>query len=426
MHHFHYKNGFLHAENIDLRHLAETIGTPFYCYSSATLERHFKVFQEAFEGTDTLSCFAVKVNSNQAVLKTLARMGAGMDIVSMGELIRVLKAGVQGNKIVFSGVAKTAEEMAVALDAEIYCFNVESEPELQLLAKVAQEKGVKAPIALRVNPDVDAGTHAKISTGKSENKFGIPIKQAHQVYHQARLLPSLDVIGVDAHIGSQITDLKPFENEAKKLAFLAEELLRDGFSLKHIDFGGGLGVPYTKDDTPPPSPFEYAQTIKAHTSHLNLKYVFEMGRMIAGNAGILITKVIYVKKGEGRNFIIVDAAMNDLIRPTLYDAYHHIESVDQSASERETIKADIVGPVCETGDYLALQRELPVPKPGELLAVMTAGAYGAVLSSSYNSRRLVPEIMVRDSNYHIIRPRPTYEDLIKLDSLPDWLDESPA
>lgn len=421
MHHFTYKNGFLHAESVDIRTLASTVGTPFYCYATATLERHFQVFEEAFSDRDSLVCYAVKVNSNQAVLRTLARMGAGMDIVSGGELFRALDAQVPASKIVYSGIGKTEDEINAALEAGIYCFNVESEPELQLLSDIAESKGLKAPVALRVNPDVDAQTHAKIATGKSENKFGIPIARAREIYARAAQMRGLNVIGVDAHIGSQITSLEPFDNLAKKLAHLAKELLQDGHQLKHIDFGGGLGIPYKSDNSPPPTPQEYAETIKKHTGTLNLKLIFEMGRLIAGNAGILVSKVLYVKKGEKKTFIIIDAAMNDLIRPTLYDAYHRIEPVRESLLKRDFIEADIVGPVCETGDYLALQREMAPVAAGDLVAVMTAGAYGAVLSSTYNTRPLIPEVLVKNDSYAIIRPRPSYEDIVKLDRVPDWL-----
>ena len=421
MHHFTYKNGFLYAESVDLRTIAATLGTPFYCYSSATFERHFQVFQDAFSDRDALICYAVKVNSNQAVLKMLARQGAGMDIVSGGELARALDAQVPASKIVYSGIGKTPDEMAAALDAGIYCFNVESEPELEQLSEIAASKNLKAPIALRINPDVDALTHAKISTGRSENKFGIPIARAREIYARAAKMRGLEVIGVDAHIGSQITSLEPFDNLARKLAQLAAELLADGHKLKHMDFGGGLGIPYKVDNAPPPSPQEYAAIIRKHTDALNLKLVFEMGRLIAGNAGILVTKVLYVKQGENKTFVIVDAGMNDLIRPTLYEAYHRIEPVRESLLTRDFIEADIVGPVCETGDYLALQRQIAPVKAGDLMAVMTAGAYGAVLSSTYNTRPLIPEVLVRDDSFSVIRPRPTYEDMLKLDHVPSWL-----
>ncbi len=421
MHHFAYRAGVMHAEDVDLSRLAGEIGTPFYCYSTATLERHFRVFTQAFADRDALVCFAVKANSNQAVLKTLARLGAGMDIVSEGELRRALAAGVPGERIVFSGVGKTREEMALALDAGILCFNVESEPELAALSEVAVSKGVRAPISVRVNPDVDAKTHRKISTGHSETKFGIPIARARAVYAEAARLPGLKVAGVDMHIGSQITDLGPFDNAAALLSELARDLLADGHPLDHIDLGGGLGIPYREDTEPPPDPQAYAAIVKRHTQGLDLKLVFEMGRMICGNAGILVTRVIYVKEGEGKTFIVVDAAMNDLVRPTLYDAHHDIKPIVEPRRDAPFITADVVGPVCESGDYLALSRTLPAVRPGDLLAVMTAGAYGAVLASTYNTRRLVPEVLVRGGEAAIVRPRQTYEELIGLDRLPGWL-----
>ncbi|MGO4574273.1 diaminopimelate decarboxylase [Microvirga sp. 2TAF3] len=421
MHHFSYRQGVLHAEDVDLRRLADEVGTPFYCYSSATLERHYRVFAEAFADTDALVCYAMKANSNQAVLRTLARLGAGMDIVSEGELRRALAAGVSANRIVFSGVGKTRQEMAFALESGILCFNVESEPELEALSEIALSKGMRAPISIRINPDVDAKTHKKISTGKSENKFGIPIARAREVYARAAQLKGIDVTGVDMHIGSQITDLEPFDNASALLAELARDLMADGHKLHHIDLGGGLGVPYREDNEPPPDPQAYAQIIKRHTKDLDLKLVFEMGRLIAGNAGILVTQVIYVKEGAGKTFVIVDAAMNDLIRPTLYDAYHDVKPVLEPKRDVHHIVADIVGPVCETGDYLALSRDMPSVKAGDLLAFMTAGAYGAVTANTYNTRLLVPEVLVRDAEYGVVRPRPTYDDLIGMDRIPDWL-----
>jgi diaminopimelate decarboxylase len=421
MHHFAYRDGVLHAEDVSLSRLADEVGTPFYCYSSATLERHYRVFAEAFADTDTLVCYAMKANSNQAVLKTLARLGAGMDIVSEGELRRALAAGAPGERVVFSGVGKTKAEMAFALDSGILCFNVESEPELEALSEVALSKGMRAPISIRINPDVDAKTHAKISTGKSENKFGIPISRAREVYARAAKLKGLEVAGVDMHIGSQITDLSPFDNATALLAELARDLMADGHKLHHIDLGGGLGVPYRDDNEPPPDPQAYAQIIKRHTKDLGLKLVFEMGRLIAGNAGVLVAKVIYVKEGADRTFVIVDAAMNDLIRPTLYEAYHNIKPVTEASPKTPRIVADVVGPVCETGDYLALSRDMPAVKPGDLVAVMTAGAYGAVQANTYNTRLLVPEVLVRGADSAVVRPRPSYEDLIGLDRVPDWL-----
>jgi diaminopimelate decarboxylase len=423
MHHFHYRDGRLAAEDVDLTALADAVATPFYCYSTATLERHYRVFAQAFAGDDALVCYAMKANSNQAVLTTLARQGAGMDIVSEGELRRALAAGVDPQRIVFSGVGKTPDEMAAALKAGIYCFNVESEPELAVLSGVASGLGLTAPVSIRVNPDVDAGTHAKISTGKSENKFGIPIGRARAVYAQAAALPGLAVSGVDMHIGSQITDLTPFDHAARLLAGLARDLLADGHALHHIDFGGGLGIPYRDDNAPPPDPAALAALLRPHFAGLGLRPVFEIGRMIAGNAGILVTRVLYVKRTEGRTFVIVDAAMNDLIRPTLYDAYHGLRPVLEPGPETPRLVADVVGPVCESGDYVALGRDIPEVAPGDLVAVMSAGAYGAVQAGTYNTRRLVPEVLVRGSDWAVVRPRQTYEELIGLDRVPDWLSE---
>ncbi|MDF2687289.1 MAG: diaminopimelate decarboxylase [Microvirga sp.] len=421
MHHFAYRDGVLHAEGVDLRRLADEVGTPFYCYSSATLERHYRVFAEAFADTDALVCYAMKANSNQAVLKTLSRLGAGMDIVSEGELRRALAAGVPGERIVFSGVGKTKAEMAFALDSGILCFNVESEPELEALSEVAASKGMRAPVSIRINPDVDAKTHAKISTGKSENKFGIPISRAREVYARAAALKGIAVTGVDMHIGSQIPDLSPFDNATALLAELARDLMADGHKLHHIDLGGGLGVPYRENNEPPPDPQAYAAIIKRHTKDLGLKLVFEMGRMIAGNAGVLVARVIYVKQGADKPFVIVDAAMNDLIRPTLYEAYHDIKPVTEAPPDMPRIVADVVGPVCETGDYLALSRDMPQLKAGDLIAIMTAGAYGAVQANTYNTRLLVPEVLVRGDDHAVVRPRPSYDDLIGLDQVPGWL-----
>ena len=421
MHHFVYRQGWLHAEDVDLRVPAEEVGTPFYCYSTATLERHYRVFAEAFAGTDALVCYALKANSNQAVIATLARLGAGADIVSEGELRRATAAGVPPGRIVFSGVGKTRTEMAAALDAGILCFNVESEPEMEALSDVAVSKGTVAPISIRINPDVDARTHAKISTGKSENKFGVPISRARAAYGTAARLPGLRVAGVDMHIGSQITDLDPYANATELLVELARDLMREGHRLEHLDLGGGLGIPYRQGDPPPPDPSAFATLVKDKTRGLGLKLIFEIGRMIAGNAGILVTRVIFAKHGEGRTFVIVDAGMNDLIRPTLYEAHHDIVPVAEPAPGAGRITADVVGPVCETGDYLALGREMPEAKAGDLLAVMTAGAYGAVQAGTYNTRPLVPEIMVRGDRFSVVRPRQTYQDLIGMDRLPNWL-----
>jgi diaminopimelate decarboxylase len=421
MHHFAYRHGVMHAEDVDLCRIAAEVGTPFYCYSTATLERHFRVFSDAFAGVPALVCYAMKANSNQAVLATLARLGAGMDVVSEGELRRARAAGVPGERITFSGVGKTAGELAFALDEEILCFNVESEPELALLAGIAQSKGRVAPIAIRVNPDIDARTHHKISTGKSENKFGVPISRAREAYALAGTLPGLRVTGVDMHIGSQITDLQPFDDAFALLADFVRELRRDGHAIDHIDLGGGLGIPYREDNEPPPRPEIYAEIVKRNTAGLGCSLVFEPGRLIVGNAGILVTRVVYVKHGEGRSFVIVDAGMNDLIRPTLYEAHHDIKPVLEPSPAAPRITADVVGPVCETGDFLALGREMPEPAAGDLLAVMTAGAYGAVQAGTYNSRRLVPEVLVKGEDVAVVRPRQTYEELIGLDRIPPWL-----
>jgi diaminopimelate decarboxylase len=421
MHHFDYRDGVMHAEGVDLRQIAEAVGTPFYCYSTATIERHFQVFSQAFGGMDSLVCYALKANSNQAVLKTLARLGAGMDVVSEGELRRARAAGVPGSRITFSGVAKTAAEMAHALDEDILCFNVESAPELEVLSQVAASRGRTARIAIRVNPDVDAKTHHKISTGKSENKFGIPISQARAVYARAATLPGIKVTGVDMHIGSQITDLQPFDDAFALLSEFVRDLRSDGHAIDHVDLGGGLGIPYREEAEPPPHPERYAEIVKRNTHNLGCTLVFEPGRLIVGNAGILVTKVVYVKDGEGKTFVIVDAGMNDLIRPTLYDAHHDIKPVVLPGPGAPGLVADVVGPVCETGDYLALDRAMPRPVAGDLLAVMTAGAYGAAQAGTYNSRLLVPEVMVNGADYAVVRPRQTYEELIGLDRIPGWL-----
>jgi diaminopimelate decarboxylase len=422
MHHFATKNGFLHVEDVDISRLAAEVGTPFYCYSSATLTRHYEVFAGVFAGLPHLVCYAVKANSNQAVLATLARLGAGMDVVSEGELRRALAAGVPPEKITFSGVGKTEAEMAFALEQKILCFNVESEPELHALSGVAAARGQKASIALRINPDVDARTHAKISTGKAENKFGIPLSLARDVYRRAASLPGIAVSGIDLHIGSQLTDLTPFDDAFSLVAELVQVLREDGLAIDHIDLGGGLGIPYTQDQDPDSyHPERYATIVKARLGKLGCRLVFEPGRLIAGNAGILVTKVIYVKHGSAKHFVIVDAAMNDLVRPTLYEAHHEILPILEPASGQPEIVADVVGPVCESGDFLALARKIPEPKPGDLLALMSAGAYGAVQAGTYNTRLLVPEVLVNGEQYAVIRPRGTYEDLIGLDKIPTWL-----
>lgn len=424
MHHFSYRGGTLHAEGVSLARIADEIKTPFYCYSTATLERHYRVLSEAFAGTDHLICFAVKSNSNQAVLRTMARLGAGMDVVSEGELRRARAAGVPADKIIFAGVGKTPDELAYAVNEGVLGFNVESEPELEMLSEVAAQRGKTARIAIRVNPDVDARTHAKISTGKSENKFGIPFLDAPRLYAQAARLPRIKIAGVHMHIGSQITDLKPFRDAFRLMRELVDDLRREGVELEHLDIGGGLGVPYRGTNDVPPHPDEYAATAKAALGDLGLKLILEPGRMIAGNAGVLVSRVIHSKRGAAKTFTIVDAAMNDLIRPTLYEAHHDIWPVREAKLELERQVQDVVGPVCETGDYLALDRSLPPFEPGDLISVMTAGAYGAVMSSTYNSRLLIPEVLVRGGAYAVVRPRPAYDDLIGLDKLPGWLTEA--
>jgi diaminopimelate decarboxylase len=421
MHHFAYRGGVLHAEDVALPALAEAVGTPFYCYSTATLTRHYRVFSDAFAGMDARICYSIKANSNQAVLATLARLGAGMDIVSEGELRRARAVGVPGELITFSGVGKLKGEIATALDEDIFCFNVESEQELEAISELAHSRGATARIAIRINPDVDAMTHAKIATGKSENKFGIPLARAREVYARAARLPGIRVAGVDIHIGSQITDLEPFDRAFAKLADFVQLLRADGHAIEHVDLGGGLGIPYRPGENPGTyHPEKYAEIVRRRTSALGCKLIFEPGRLMVGNAGILVTQVIYVKRGEDKRFVVIDAGMNDLIRPTLYEAYQDIQPVLQKPEARRII-ADVVGPVCETGDYLALDREIPEAAPGDLLAIMSAGAYGAVQAGTYNSRLLVPEVMVRGSDYALVRSRPTYDEMLAQDALPAWL-----
>jgi diaminopimelate decarboxylase len=421
MHHFAYCDGVLHAEAVNLATIADAVGTPFYCYSTATLERHYRVFADAFADVPSLVCYAMKANSNQAVLTTLARLGAGADVVSAGELRRALAAGIPREKIMFSGIGKTAAELARAADEGILCVNVESEPELALLSEIAAAKGRTVHISLRVNPDVDPKTHAKIATGKAENKFGIPISRARDVYAHAAKLPGVKVAGVDMHIGSQITELAPFDQAFALLSEFVRTLRGDGHEIAHIDLGGGLGIPYRDSNEPPPLPDAYAAVVKRATRDLGCTLIFEPGRLIAGNAGILVTRVIYVKHGEAKNFVIVDAAMNDLIRPTLYDAHHDIWPVDQPGPGARRIIADVVGPVCESGDFLALERDMAEPRPGHLLAIMSAGAYGAVQAGTYNTRALVPEVLVRNEEWAVVRPRLDIGQLIALDQIPTWL-----
>ncbi|MEX0305501.1 MAG: diaminopimelate decarboxylase, partial [Leisingera sp.] len=413
--------GALYAEDVPISEIAAAVGTPFYVYSTATLLRHFKLFDEALDGTDHLVCYAMKAASNQAILKTLAQAGAGMDVVSQGEYLRAKAAGVPGEKIVFSGVGKTAEEIRVALTGGIRQFNVESEPEMDVINTVALELGAVAPITIRVNPDVDAKTHAKIATGKSENKFGIPISRAKEVYAHAAALPGLEVVGIDCHIGSQLTDLEPFRLAYEKVAELTETLRAEGHNIRRLDLGGGLGIPYERSNEAPPLPVEYGQLIKDTLGHLGCEIEIEPGRLIAGNAGLMISKVIYVKSGEGRDFLIVDGAMNDLIRPAMYEAHHDIVPVLEPAPGIESQPYDIVGPVCETGDTFAKQRNMAPLAAGDLIAFRSAGAYGAVMASEYNSRPLIPEVLVHGDQFAVIRQRPTFDEMINRDTIPEWL-----
>ncbi len=427
MHHFAYRRGVshqnvLHAEEVDLTDLAAAVGTPFYCYSTATLERHYRVFADAFSAAPgTLVCYSIKANSNLGVLATLARLGAGMDVVSEGELRRALAVKVPPDKIVFSGVGKTRAEMDFALDANIFAFNVESEPELKVLSEVAEAKGRSARIAFRVNPDIDAKTHHKIATGKAENKFGVPFAEASALYALASQLPGIVPSGVHMHIGSQITELAPFKNAFALLKELVSSLRAEGFEIDFVNLGGGLGIPYRHDQPAPPRPEDYARMVAEEVGGLGLRLLFEPGRMIAGNAGILVSRVLYVKRGASKIFTIVDAAMNDLMRPTLYEAYHEILPVVEPAPGTPSVVTDVAGPVCETGDYLALARALPELQAGDLISVMTAGAYGAGLASEYNSRLLVPEVLVAGNRYSVTRPRPSYDDMLAQKRLPNWL-----
>ena len=421
MDHFLYRDGQLFAEDVPLAQIAEAVGTPFYVYSTATLTRHFKLFDEALGGMPHLICFAMKSLSNQAVLRVLAQAGAGMDVVSEGEYRRARAAGVSGDKIVFSGIGKTAGEMRVALQGGIRQFNVESEPEMVVLSRVAIELGVVAPITIRVNPDVDAKTHAKIATGKSENKFGIPISRARDVYKMAADLKGLKVVGIDVHIGSQLTELAPFEVAYLKVADLVAELRADGHTIDRLDLGGGLGIPYTRSNEAPPLPTEYGAMVQNTVGHLGCEIEIEPGRLISGNAGLLVSEVIYVKQGEDREFLILDAAMNDLIRPAMYDAHHDIVPLIEAVPGDAPATYDVVGPVCESGDTFAKGREMPTMKAGDRVAFRSAGAYGAVMSSEYNSHPMIPEVLVHADQFAVIRARPTYEEMIARDTIPEWL-----
>lgn len=421
MNHFQYRQGILHAEDVPLPQIAAEVGTPFYCYSTATLERHYKVFSGAFGDIPSLVCYAMKANSNQSVLTTLARLGCGADVVSGGELKRALSAGIPPEKIMFSGVGKTDDEMDAALEAGILCFNVESVPELHALSARAAAMGKTAPVSFRINPDVDAKTHAKISTGKKEDKFGVPWEQAEDIYALAASLPGIAVTGIDMHIGSQITELEPFDHAFSRLEGLVRRLRAEGHTIDHVDLGGGLGIPYRGDNAPPPGPDAYADIVKRHVRALDCQVIFEPGRLIVGNAGILVGSVIYRKEMPHKTFLIADTGMNDLIRPTLYDAWHDIRAVVEPASDAVWSQCDVVGPVCETGDFMAHDRDLPPMDRGDLFAIFSAGAYGAVQAGTYNSRPLVPEVLVKGDRFSVIRPRVEADEILALDRIADWL-----
>ena len=422
MDHFLYRDGVLHAEDVPLSEIAATVGTPAYVYSAATLLRHYRLFDEALAWGPHLVCYAVKAASNVAILKLLGDAGAGMDVVSEGEYRRARAAGVPGDRIVFSGVGKTEGEMRHVLDGGIRQINLESEPEYRALSRIATEMGIEVPVTVRVNPDVDAKTHEKIATGKSDNKFGIPIARARAVYAEIAALPGLRIVGIDVHIGSQLTDLDPFRAAYRKVADLTEALRADGHEIARLDLGGGLGIPYARSNLAPPAPLEYGQVIQEEVGHLGCEIEIEPGRLIAGNAGILLTRTVFVKEGEGRDFLILDAAMNDLIRPAMYGAHHDIVPIAEAAPGAETRPFDIVGPICETGDTFAKARDMVPPLPGDLIAFRSAGAYGAVMASEYNSRPLVPEVLVQGDQYAVIRARPTFDEMISRDSVPEWLE----
>ncbi|MGO4908419.1 diaminopimelate decarboxylase [Pseudorhodobacter sp. W20_MBD10_FR17] len=421
MDHFQYKSGILHAEGVAIADIAATVDTPFYCYSTATLTRHYQLFTEALSPMPHLVCFAIKSLSNVAVLKVLGDLGAGMDVVSGGEYLRAKAAGVPGDRIVFSGVGKTRQEMHLALTGGIRQFNVESEPEMRVLSEVAHGLGLIAPITIRVNPDVDAKTHEKISTGKKGDKFGIPISRAREVYAEAAKLPGLKVVGIDVHIGSQLTALEPFEAAYLKVAELTHALRADGHTIERLDLGGGLGIPYARDNNAPPLPMDYGALIKRTVGDLGCEIEIEPGRLISGNAGILVSEVIYVKNGEDRDFLIVDAAMNDLIRPAMYGSHHDIIPAIEPSAGAAQQPYDIVGPICESGDTFAKARNLPALQAGDLIALRSAGAYGAVMSSEYNSRPLVPEVLVHGDHFAVIRARPTFDEMLSRDTIPEWL-----
>ncbi|MCP3971720.1 MAG: diaminopimelate decarboxylase [Rhodobacteraceae bacterium] len=421
MDHFQYLDGVLHAEGVALPEIALAVGTPFYVYSTATLERHFRLFDDALAGSEHLVCYAVKANSNQAVLKILANLGAGMDVVSGGEYARARAVGVPGERIVFSGVGKTRAEMSQVLAGGIRQINLESEPEMELLNRVASDMGVTVPVSVRVNPDVDAKTHEKISTGKAENKFGIPIGRASEVYAKAAALPGLQVVGIDVHIGSQLTDLAPFGEAFEMVAGLTGQLRAEGHDIRRLDLGGGLGIPYQRSNEVPPLPVEFCELIKRKVGHLGCEIVIEPGRLIAGNAGLMISRVTNLKSGEDRSFLILDSAMNDLVRPSMYSSFHEIVPVVEPVPGVEPEPFDVVGPVCESGDTFAKERLMPPVEQGDLVAFRSAGAYGAVMSSEYNTRPLIPEVLVHEDQFAVIRARPTFDEIINRDIIPAWL-----
>ena len=421
MDHFLYRDGALFAEDVPVAEIAAQVGTPFYVYSTATLTRHFRLFDEALDGMPHMVCYAMKAASNQAILKTLAACGAGMDVVSGGEYRRAIAAGVPGEKIVFSGVGKTEEEMRLALGGGVRQFNLESEPEMERLNRVALSMGLVAPVTVRVNPDVDAKTHAKIATGKSENKFGIPISRAREVYARVAALPGLQAVGIDVHIGSQLVDLEPYRQAFQKVGELTDALRADGHDIKRLDLGGGLGIPYARGNEAPPLPMDYGNLIRETLGDKGCEIEIEPGRLVAGNAGLMVSEVIYLKSGEGRDFLIIDGAMNDLIRPAMYDAHHDIIPVIEPAAGVDYQPYDIVGPVCESGDTFAKQRMMPPLGEGDLVAFRSAGAYGAVMASEYNSRPLIPEVLVNGDQFAVIRARPTFDEMINRDTIPAWL-----
>ena len=421
MDHFAYRNGELYAEDVPLSRIAAEIGTPFFCYSTATLQHHYRVFTGAFSGVDAAFCYAVKANANLAVIRTLAEMGAGADVVSAGELERALAAGVAPAQIVFSGVGKSREELSHALDKNIGQFNVESSAELDLLSDIAASKGLTAQIAVRVNPDVDADTHEKISTGRHQDKFGIPWPAAREDYARAKVLPGIEVVGVAAHIGSQITSLAPFDAAFTKIVGIVDQLRHDGHDIRRLDLGGGLGIPYEGET--PPTPSEYAEMVKRVTAAVDCELVFEPGRVIVGNAGVLVSRVLYIKESAGHTFTVLDAAMNDLLRPSLYDAHHAIVPVRESAADTDFHPTDIVGPICESGDVFAHGRPMPPLVTDDLLVIRTAGAYGAVMSSNYNSRPLAAEVLVNGDIFEIVRRHQTNEEMLVLEEMPSWFDD---